>query len=363
MFYTLNHYPDDGNSALFAEIIRTDFLHLTFRDLDGHSKSQWENFVGTIKKFITHNNIKMIVMDASGDPCNLDYNHKGYSYSLREVQQQLNKECKTIIVTDDWRYYYKPNIDIKFFSQGFYHQSQRNIHKYYDYSDTIYDTNIEKTRPLMCLNRNKEWHRIYLLYLLHKRPWFSKVDYTFILPLDKEYILSDSNLDKPQFTDEEIAYIEQIELPILLAHEKNKPIPVMFTQGASSIDNKVFRENAINLITETSVLDVVGVCLTEKTAKAIMAYQIPIVISNPGASQWLEDVGIDMFSDYIPWKQWDTIEDPKLRISTIAEFVNDIMQSPQSILEKHKSFYLRLQANKERFHSQEFGDLLIKQLH
>jgi len=125
----------------------------------------------------------------------------------------------------------------------------------------------------------------------------------------------------------------------------------------------VFQENAINLITETSVLDVVGVCLTEKTAKAIMAYQIPIVVANPGASQWLEDVGIDMFSDYVPWEQWDTIKNPKLRLSTIAEFVNDIMQSPQAILEKHKSYYSRLRANKKRFHSQEFGDLLIKQLH
>jgi len=363
MFYTLNHYPDDGNSALFSELISTDFLHLTFRDFTGHSKSQWDNFSGTIKKFITENRIQMIVIDASGDPCNLDYNHKGYSYSLREVQQQLSKECKTIIVTDDWRYYYKPNTNIKFFSQGFYHQSQRNLHKYYDYQDTVYDTNIEKTRPLMCLNRNKEWHRIYLLYLLHKYTWFNNVDYSFILPLTTELTASDKNLDKPQFTDEEIHSISQINLPILLEHEKNKSIPVMFTHGASSVANKVFQENAINLITETSVLDVVGVCLTEKTAKAIMAYQIPIVVANPGASKWLEDIGIDMFSDYVPWEQWDTIKNPKLRLSTIAEFVNDIMQSPQAILEKHKSYYSRLRANKKRFHSQEFGDLLIKQLH
>ena len=362
MFYTLTNYTDDGNSALFAELIGTDFLHLTFRELGGHSKSQWKDFSGTIKKFIAENNVQMIVIDASGDPFNLDYNHNGYSYSLKEIRQELSDLCKTIIVTDNWRYYYKPNTDIKFFSQGFYHQSQRNLHKYYDYPDTVYDTNIEKTRPLMCLNRNKEWHRIYLLYLLHKYSWFNSVDYSFILPLTTELTPSDKNLDKPQFTDEEIQSIKQIKLPILLAHEKNKSIPVMFSHGASSVDSKVFQDNAVNLITETSVLDVVGVCLTEKTAKAIMAYQIPIVVANPGASQWLEDIGIDMFSDYIPWRQWDAVVDPKARVRSIAEFVDGIMQDPDSILEKHQSFYPRLRANKQRFHSQEFGDLLIAQI-
>ena len=61
MFYTLTNYTDDGNSALFAEFIKTDFLHLTFRELNGHSKSHWKDFFGTIKKFIFQNNTYPIV--------------------------------------------------------------------------------------------------------------------------------------------------------------------------------------------------------------------------------------------------------------------------------------------------------------
>jgi hypothetical protein len=93
-----------------------------------------------------------------------------------------------------------------------------------------------------------------------------------------------------------------------------------------------------------------------------MAYQIPILISNPGASQWLEDLGIDMFSDYIPWKQWDKILNPKDRVYKIVEHVNMLMQDIDAIMTAHHSFHTRLRLNKQRFHSQEFGNILLKQI-
>lgn len=362
MIYHLNQYNDHRHATLLDKRFNTTILHLTFYELDGNSKAQWLLRMDAIVKFIGQNNIKLVIIDAGGDPCDIDYNHQGYSTSYREMLNMLNEHCRTIIITDDWNYWYNVHDDIRFFSQGLYFLSKRNIDQYWDYQDTVYDTTIEKSKSLMCLNRNLEWHRIYLLYLLHNKAWFKDIDYSFILQLqDKLFVPSGSNSQKPLFTENEIQTLKSIELPINLQNETTPNIPIMCAEGASSVNLPVYRDNAINLITETTTGNN-GICLTEKTAKPIMAFQIPILIGNPGASQWLEDVGIDMFSDYVPWKQWDNIDDPKLRIRIIVEYVDEIMQDPNQILLKHKSFHSRLIANKQRFHSDEFADSLIQQL-
>lgn len=358
MIHTLNTQNVNGNGALLQEHYDANILHLTFVELDGNDHDSWHRLREKIIKYVDTHLINLIVMDRSGDPCNLEDTQGGYGPSSLQMLNSLLSICRTIIITDDWKYYYKPNKNIKFVGTGLWHNSQKNIHKYYPFQDTVYDTTIEKTRPLMCLNRNLEWHRIYLLYLLHSKSWFGDIDYSFRLPLDikaeKPFILK-------HFTDTEIRTIESIVTPIHLKEEKNKEIKVCFEAGGSNVNLPVFN-NAINLITETSVDSGTGIVLTEKTAKALQAYQIPILIANAGASQWLEDLGIDMFSDYVPWKQWDSIEDTKHRIQTIANYVDDIMREPVAIMNTHKNFHTRVRNNKERFHSKEFGNLLIRQL-
>ena len=361
MLYKLQTHTqqDNGHASLLEKRFCDTILLLTYNELDGHSKAQWLVQLEQIKDFITKKNISLVIMDVSGEPSNLDYDHNGYCTTRRQMLNMLSVYCRTIIITDDWRYYYKPDKDIKFFSQGLWHQSQRNLHEYYTFQDTVYDTTIEKTKTLMCLNRNLEWHRIYLLYLLHQNDWFPLVDYSFIMPLNDRLDHPD-DLGRPAFTDEEISTLKKINLPIRLEGEINPAVG--FTNGASSVNLPVYEQNAINVVTETSTTNNPGVCLTEKTAKAIMAYQIPILVSNRGASQWLEDVGIDMFSDYIPWQEWDLIQDDRKRIHAIANFIDITMRDPNKILEEHRNFHPRLVANKQRFHSQEFGDLLIAQI-
>jgi hypothetical protein len=105
--------------------------------------------------------------------------------------------------------------------------------------------------------------------------------------------------------------------------------------------------------------------LTEKISKTFTAYQIPILIAPSGSSQFLEDLGIDMFGDYIPWKSWDHIADHKLRIRTIVDFLDRLLSSDnaeQDILSAHLSFKYRLIKNREHFHSKEFENLLLKSI-
>ena len=91
-------------------------------------------------------------------------------------------------------------------------------------------------------------------------------------------------------------------------------------------------------------------------------YQIPIVIGKPGINQYLEDLGMDMFKDYVPWQSWDDEHNPRHRLEKILQFVDNIMQDPANILHIHQQFRPRLIANRKYFHSAEFADCITKQL-
>jgi hypothetical protein len=366
MIYTLAKHELTSLQPLLLDFFQTDILHLTFRELDGISHESWKTLKEKISNYIIENNIKLILVDRTGDPCLLNNKDEGYAPNNLTIQQELNKICRCLIITDDFTYYYKPNKNIIFFPYNLWLQSTKNIHKYYSFKDTVYDTTIEKTRAIMCLNRNSEWHRLYLFSLLASKSWFNLIDYSFITLLGDR--LNNEHNIKKYLTDVEISVIRSYEylLPVRLDYEQNihiSKIPIMYSSGASSVNNPVYSRNAINLVTETTLVN--GIALTEKTAKAIMAYQIPILVAPVGSSQFLEDIGIDMFSDYIPWKSWDFIEDNKLRINLILEFLDSILSSStatQNIIAIHQIFHPRLIKNKEYFHSKKFENILLAQI-
>jgi hypothetical protein len=361
MIHYLTDNPDNFTSIepLLLEHFPTDILFINGFDIDGVSQHSWISLKAQIVDCAKKNNIKLIILDCTIDPCILDNTMGGYCPSYSDIMFELQQTCKTIIITEDWTHYYNSSDNVRYLPYHMWVEGTRSIHKYHEYQDTVYDTQLEKTKPLLCLNRNLTWHRIYLLLLLHNKSWFDKIDYSFILPMEDR--LENKFAISPYITEEEKAIIRNIPTPIFLDYEDNADdIEFVSFDGGVNVNTPAYARCAINLVTETSLTE--GVLLTEKTNKAIMAYQIPILITNPGANKFLEDIGIDMFSDYVPWEQWDHIEDHKSRMQKIVEFVDTIMQEPDTILEKHRSLHTRLIANKQRFHSQEFTDLVIKQL-
>ena len=358
MIYTLKPHDEISMQPLLLELFKTDILFLTFREIDGLNYDSWPVIRSKITQFVSENSIKLIIIDRTGDPYILDTRMGGYCPSYLDMHSDLKKTCRSIIITQDFSYYYKPVEDILFFPYNLWIQSTRNIHKYYDYQDTVYDTDLEKTHPLMCLNRGLVWHRIYMLMLMYNKPWINKVDFSFILPMGDR--LDNKPVVSKYITEEEKQVIRSIPTPISLDYEDPNDVIIMYSHGASNVNGLVYTRNAVNLVTETSTID--GIALTEKTAKAIMAYQIPILVTNPGANQFLEDIGIDMFSDYVPWQTWDHIEDHKLRMHKIVEFVDIIMQDTDAIIKKHTELHPRLIKNKERFHSKTFSDLCLRQM-
>ena len=383
MIFTLRQFePVDKNnqitwdeclvyqSALFEKFFQSRVLVLSDYDINGLDLIQWIEFVDRVAQFVNANCIDTILINATLNP--IDTSRKPDPV---QMQQDLSAIVTSYFITPDFAYWYNPTPGFIFFPFLIWIFATKNIDQYFNTdtvwadpfsTSTVYDAPLEKTRALMCLNRNLQWHRIYLFSLLADYPWFNNIDYSFMNVLDSNVYSSFVVNKNLSATELENVRSHQHLLPIKLAEEKNIAnhlIPIQYMRGAGSVAGDAYASCAINLVTETSLTE--GVLLTEKTAKPFMAYQIPILVGPVGANQFLENIGLDMFGDYIPWKTWDHVKDHKLKINMIVEFLDSVLSGPtaeQDILLTHQSFKLRLLKNKQYFHSTEFENILLKQL-
>jgi len=117
-------------------------------------------------------------------------------------------------------------------------------------------------------------------------------------------------------------------------------------------------ECAVNIVTESCPN--LGF-LTEKICKPLASYQIPILLSHPGATQFCQDAGFDMFEDLIPWRTWDNQPDENVKLELIANFVKKWIDSG-TILDDYKQVQDRVERNKQYFHSDGFRDLIMKNM-
>lgn len=357
MIYPFLHEHNDPSYLHYGEFqsFQGNVLHLGYI-LNGHSEIRQGKFFKLVKHNIRKLKIDLVVLDCTGEPWDIEFGYLDRASPLI-IKQVLSEFCRTIVVTEDWHYYYNPTPGIVYFPYNLWIQSTQKVEKYYENSRTFYNAKLEKTKPLMCLNRNLQWHRLYVLDKMTKAPWLSKCDFSFVLSLGNK-------LENPEvlekLTDGERHHLAQLDLPIFLDYEKDSAINFGYSNGASNVNTPVYDRCAVNLITETSVDE--PNLVTEKTTKAFSAYQIPIVIGKPGVNQYLEDLGMDMFKDYVPWQSWDKELNPQSRMKKIFEFVDTIMQKPERILYTHKQLHPRLIRNKEYFHSAKFADNITSQL-
>jgi len=357
MIYPFFHKPNDPGYLHFDEFenLTGNILHLGYI-LNADNKLGNAEFLKLVEQTVVDKNIDLIILDCTGEPWDIEYDYR-VGLSPVALRKLFTKFCKTIIITEDWRYYYDPNPNIVFFPYNLWIHSTQKIEQYYNNGKTVYKAQLTKTKPLMSLNRNLQWHRLYVLDKMAKASWLSEVDFSFVLPLGNK--LEDPEVME-KLTDSEREHLSQLNLPIFLDYEKGSAINFGYNNGTSNVNTPVYNRCAVNLITETSVDETNLV--TEKTTKAFSAYQIPIVIGKPGINQYLQDLGMDMFGDYIPWRSWDHEHNPRHRMEKILQFVDTIMQDTDAILNAHQQFHLRLISNHIFFHSAEFADRITKQL-
>jgi len=367
--------PAAGPLLYLNQFFLKNTLLLDDIDTEGMDRERWNFLLGQIKQFIVENNIQTVLIDTTQNPKILDYDQWAMAPTSIEMMENLSSIITTYILTGDFSYYYNPRPGIIFFPIFLWIIGGKFVKKFFDSKrigyTTIYDIDFgEKTKTLMSLNMNATWHRIYLFSLLAGKSWFNNIGYSFYAIVGyQQKINFQSRLDDfiiTQFLSQQerdLARSYSYLLPIQIPWDENAEQKRMWMSGGSSIDSWIYRDYAINLITETSQTE--GILLTEKTAKPFMAYQIPIIVGPVGANQFLEDIGLDMFSDYIPWKTWDHIEDHKLKIRMIVEFLDSLLSGPtaeQDILSTHQSFKSRLLKNKEYFHSPALEHILLQQI-
>lgn len=367
-FNTASPWPT-GTLEIIKKFVSGHVLFLESSDLDKNS-ADWTAQLSQIQLCVQQHNIEKIIIDATMNPERFDEIHNVDVPSKARCLQDLNKLCPTYNVTGDYTYHYRPDHNVKFFPAFLWTISARQVDEYFPNSrhrqyKTVYDTDLIKAKGVMCLNRNLTWHRMYLFSLLAEQPWFDKISYSF---LNKVKHRLDTIAVKQHLSDQELAKIASFDhlLPLKIPSELDtdvSDIPVMWMEGASSVASLDYRDHAINLVTETSLTE--GIILTEKTCKPFLAYQIPIIVGPVGANEFLQDLGLDMFEDYVPWRTWDSETDHKLKMQKIVEFLSQLLSSntaQQDILTVHKNFHSRLIYNKQHFHSQGFQNLLCNQL-
>lgn len=196
-----------------------------------------------------------------------------------------------------------------------------------------FDAGCNKTKPIMCLNYTPRAHRTQLWEELNRRGVIDRMVYSF-------------NDPGPWATG-------TFEYPLRLPDDTT-----VHTEASMGVEHSVYELCAVNIVTETSAT---RPFLNEKTCKPFVARQIPIFVGAPYVNQFLQDIGLDMFSDVVPWHYWDSEPSECVRVNRIAEFVEGWIRSDQ-ILSDYQSLLGRIEKNKLYFHSQEFRDTIMCQM-
>ena len=362
MIFTLTATSQQGPAQYLDQFFPNNTLLLLDDDTEGFDVAGWAQQVQLIAQFVDRNAIQRIVLNTAINPVEIDRSQNGRSPTYLEMQQDLSSLAKTDILTGDFRYYQNPQPGVIFFPTFMWLNSARLMGQYFaNRANTVYDIDwTERTHTVLCLNGNTPWHRIYLFSLLAGQPWFNSIGYSFYAQTGHDATLTFQR----RLTDSAITrYMSPAERDLAESYAYLLPVQIagdVVDAKKSGIHSWIYRAYAINLVTETSLTE--GVMLTEKTCKAFTAYQIPVLIAPAGANQFLEDLGLDMFSDYVPWKTWDHLTDHKTKIQMIVEWLDTILANPANILSTHARFKSRLLQNKQRFHSPEFIELLLAQI-
>ena len=237
----------------------------------------------------------------------------------------------TPVLTNNFKYWYDPEPGHVFFPLFLWMYSLRRTLWWSGFS---FDCHNCKTEEIMCLNNRPRPHRTLLWDEFNRRNIIGRMHFSFVKPCDFE----------TEYTH---------PYPILLPDETPDP-----QRNDVGVGHSVYGKCAVNLITETAV-DLTYI--SEKTCKPFVARQIPIIACSVGTNQLLEDIGLDMFSDLVPWKIWDNETDDQLRMIKIAEFVDQWIRSG-TILDDYRRVIDRVERNKQYFHSEAFRNCIMNQM-
>lgn len=235
-------------------------------------------------------------------------------------------------LTNNFEFYYNHKPGVIFFPIFLWMYSLRSPLWW----DTFcFDQGVNKSQGLMCLNNRPRPHRTQVWAEFNRRAIIDQCVFSFTEPVYYE---------KNQYS-----YL----YPLIIANEEFD-----LTRNDVGVGHSVYRDCAVNLITETATN---VTYISEKTCKPFVACQIPVLLGSTGINQFLTDIGLDMFADVVPWSSWDSEPNENIRIIKIIDFVETWIQSG-TMLTDYRKLQSRVLANKQYFHSDQFRSILLQQM-
>ena len=302
------------------------------------------NLIPDMKAYLPDPGKHPIYLDISHNPEIIDAPH------VTSVFDRLREVAPLKIIVNEYEKFYNPQEDFIYFPLFFYSYSHGN------YLNPTYPLDLlpfdKKTKPFMSLNNRPVWHRIWLFTELASNDLLDKIEYSFVWDPKINYPGMENQLD--QLPDPKRTQAESLLdlLPIRFPQEQHHNFIAEITPKLDC-----HNQCAVNIVTETSPH--VGL-LSEKICKPLASYQIPILISHDGATQFCVDAGFDMFEDIIPWRTWDSIKDQQQRCDVACKFIIDYIKHGDAVADWHKC-QDRVIANRERLVSEDFKKFCTSQ--
>jgi hypothetical protein len=292
------------------------------------------------KEFCPDYNGQTIYYDLSQNPEVLDAPH------ITAIVDELKQHGSVKIIANQYAKYYKPELDFIFYPAFFHSYS----HGAWLTGQVLQFPPFEKKiKPFMSLNHRAVWHRIWLFIELAKHNLLDKIEYTFFWDPKND---PHNQLDQlPDHKREEFTQFAHL-LPIRFESEKYDSYKADITLGP-----KCHTECAVNIVTESCPN--LGF-LTEKICKPLASYQIPILLSHPGATQFCVDAGFDMFEDIIPWRTWDSVQDDCHRYELTCKFIANYITHVDALADWHRC-QDRVVDNRKRLLSKDFQNFCTAQ--
>lgn len=275
----------------------------------------------------------MLVVNMSADPFNR------YEETVVDALSKLTDNF--VVLSGDVTYFLNPKKHICFFP--FWYLIQK-----YVYKTSTTATNHHCQYKISSLNSNTRYHRVENFVKLKEKSYFDQLLFTMHNQWNE--LLEKHSTPKEWWSDDVVKKFELLRITL--------PSQVNDQHEAHAITHPACIDSYVNYVTETSTLDKT-ITVTEKTWKPIMAGQLGLWLSNPGAVDFLRLIGFDVFDDIMHNHLYDTEINLNQRIDIIHTVIDRLMTL--DLAQVFHDTTARRQANLDRFYSIELEELLTAQ--
>jgi hypothetical protein len=275
----------------------------------------------------------MLIVNMSADPFNR------YEETVVDALSKLTDNF--VVLSGDVTYFLNPKKQICFFP--FWYLIQKYVYKTSATATTHYCQ-----YKISSLNSNTRYHRVENFVKLKEKSYFDQLLFTMYSPWNESF--EKHSTPKEWWNDDIVKKFELLR-PALALQVKD-------SHDGQAITHPACTDSYVNYITETSTLDKT-ITVTEKTWKPIMAGQLGLWLSNPGAVGFLRLIGFDVFDDIMNNHLYDNETNLNRRIDMIHAVIDRLMTL--DLAQVFHDTIDRRQANLDRFYSNTLEELLTAQ--